>query len=215
MPFIPIVEHKGFERTACGSGTDMWTGRTIRSRFRADTRRMQRIAASCSILRDAWRRFSSGAQRWVRAHSCSARSRESTWTASKRRGSPCSSSRTDTTRNARNTVRASIGETPTNRPALARPPSRRRLPAPGRWSGHPYDPVDARPRRHQADAAVPEHHDEELRKAMTGVWERRRQLRAVGQSDHLAPQPRTAPKSRGTFALRAATNCQSFVSRTF
>jgi hypothetical protein len=158
MRFIPIVEHKGFERTACGSGTDMGTGRTIRSRFRADTRRMQRIAASCSILRDASRRFSSGAPRWVRAHSCSARSRESTWTASKRRGSPCSSSRTDTTRNARNTVRASIGETPTNRPALARPPSRRRLPAPGRWSGHPYDPVDARPRRHQADAAVPEHH---------------------------------------------------------
>lgn len=33
-----------------------------------------------------------------------------------------------------------------------------RLPAPERWSGHPHDPVDARPRRHQADAALPEHH---------------------------------------------------------
>jgi integrase len=29
--------------------------------------------------------------------------------------------------------------------------------------------------------------DEELRKAMTGVWERRRQLRAVGQYNHSAP----------------------------
>jgi hypothetical protein len=45
-----------------------------------------------------------------------------------------------------------------NRPALARPPSRRRLPVPGRRSGHPHDPADARPRRHQADAAVSEHH---------------------------------------------------------
>ena len=26
------------------------------------------------------------------------------------------------------------------------------------WSGHPHDPADARPCRHQADAAVPEHH---------------------------------------------------------
>ena len=30
--------------------------------------------------------------------------------------------------------------------------------APERWSGHPHDPADARPRRHQTDAAVPEHH---------------------------------------------------------
>jgi hypothetical protein len=36
--------------------------------------------------------------------------------------------------------------------------------------------------------------DEELRKAMTGVWERRRQLRAVGQQE-------------------TASDCQSFVSR--
>jgi hypothetical protein len=57
--------------------------------------------------------------------------------------------------------------------------------------------------------------DEELRKAMTGVWERRRQLHAVGQYIHAAPQPRSAANSGGTFALRAATDCQSFVSRTF
>jgi hypothetical protein len=36
--------------------------------------------------------------------------------------------------------------------------------------------------------------DEELRKSMTGVWERRRQLKAVGQQ-------------------RAATDCPPFVSR--
>ena len=57
--------------------------------------------------------------------------------------------------------------------------------------------------------------DEELRKAMTGVWERRRQLRAVGQQIDSAPQPRSAAKSGGTFAPRAATDCQSFVSQTF
>jgi hypothetical protein len=49
-------------------------------------------------------------------------------------------------------------EAPTDPSALARPPSRGRLSALERWSGHPHDPVDARPRRHQADAAVPEHH---------------------------------------------------------
>ena len=49
-------------------------------------------------------------------------------------------------------------EASTGRSALARPPSRGRVPASGRRRGHPNDPIDARACRHQADAAVPEHH---------------------------------------------------------
>ena len=42
--------------------------------------------------------------------------------------------------------------------ALARSPSRGRLPAPARRRRHPHDSADARARRHEDDAAVPEHH---------------------------------------------------------
>jgi hypothetical protein len=44
-----------------------------------------------------------------------------------------------------------------DRPPLARS-ARGCLPATGRRRRHPHDPVDARACRHQADAAVPEHH---------------------------------------------------------
>jgi integrase len=68
-----------------------------------------------------------------------------------------------------------------DRPALARPASRGRVSPRGGARGHPHDPTDARPCRHQADAAVPEHHGRRATEGMTGVWERRRQLRAVSQ----------------------------------
>lgn len=45
-----------------------------------------------------------------------------------------------------------------DRPALARPASRGRVSFPGGARGHPHDSADARSCRHQADAAVPEHH---------------------------------------------------------
>ncbi len=45
-----------------------------------------------------------------------------------------------------------------DRSALARPASRRRLPSPGGGRRHPDDSADARPCRHQADAAIPQHH---------------------------------------------------------
>jgi hypothetical protein len=41
-----------------------------------------------------------------------------------------------------------------NRPALARPASRRRVPAARRRRGHPNHPADARPRQHSANAAI-------------------------------------------------------------
>jgi len=69
-----------------------------------------------------------------------------------------------------------------NRPALARPASRGRVSSPGGARGHPHDSADARACRHQAAQRYLNITDEELRKAMTGVWERRRQLKAVGQS---------------------------------
>ena len=49
-------------------------------------------------------------------------------------------------------------EAPTDRPALARPASRRRLPAPGDGVDIRGDSVDARSLRHQDHAAIPQHH---------------------------------------------------------
>jgi hypothetical protein len=63
------------------------------------------------------------------------------------------------------------------------PASRRRVSPPGGARVHPHDPTDARPRRHQADAAISEHHGRRAAKSMTGVWERRRRLKAVGESN--------------------------------
>jgi hypothetical protein len=47
---------------------------------------------------------------------------------------------------------------------------------------HPHHPADARPRRHQQTQRYLNITDEELRRAMTGVWERRRQLRLSASS---------------------------------
>ena len=49
-------------------------------------------------------------------------------------------------------------EAAADRPALARSAARRRLPAAGGRRRHPHHSVDARPLRHQDDAAVPQHH---------------------------------------------------------
>ena len=62
----------------------------------------------------------------------------------------------DEAREARCTCRSR--QAAADRPALARPPSRGRVSPPGGARGHPHDSADARPCRHQADAAVPEHH---------------------------------------------------------
>jgi hypothetical protein len=48
------------------------------------------------------------------------------------------------------------GTTATNRPAMARHSSRRRLPAPRRRRRHPDHPADARAREHSTDATLPE-----------------------------------------------------------
>ena len=69
------------------------------------------------------------------------------------------------------------GEVGADRSSLARSASRGRLPAPGRRPRHPHDPIDARACRHQQTQRYLNITDEELRKAMTGVLERRRQLR--------------------------------------
>ena len=66
--------------------------------------------------------------------------------------------------NGHDTKRAKPGvarrprETRAGRPAVARSAARGCLPSPGGRRRHPHDPVDARPLRHQDDAAVPQHH---------------------------------------------------------
>src|SRR6266850_7266926 len=149
--------------------------------FPAGTRRMRRTVASQSIPRHALRRFSNGANHSVRARSCSARQRGSSWRTSRPLGSLCSSSRTATTRNARNPVLASIARS-SGRSTCTGTTSVTRVPV-----GLLSDGVDIRTIQlmpGHADIKQTQRYlnitDEELRKAMTGVWERRLQLRAVG-----------------------------------
>jgi len=62
-------------------------------------------------------------------------------------------------RSARSLVHELIAPSCGRSTCMARPLSRGRVSPPGRARGHPHDSPDARPcRRHQADAAVPDHH---------------------------------------------------------
>jgi hypothetical protein len=111
-----------------------------------------------SIHKDVWRGSSSAARRSAQARSCSARPLASTSRTSRQRGNPCCCSRTATTSRARNPVPASIAPSCARSTCPGMTSVTKGLPPPGRRSGHSHDSTDARARRHQADAAVPEHH---------------------------------------------------------
>src|SRR6185437_8145147 len=85
------------------------------------------------------------------------------------------------------------GEAPRNRPALARPAARRRLSAAGRRRRHPSRSADPGTLRHQTTQRYLNITDEELRKALTGVWERRRLLNEVWKSETVNQKDAAAP----------------------
>jgi hypothetical protein len=133
-------------------------GSTTRLRFPADTRRTGKTGGSPSIHTGASPRFSNGARPSAPQRTCSAHRPVRMLRASRRHGSRCCCSRTATTRRARSAVRASTEPSCGRSTCTGTTFVTRGLSAPERWSGHPHDSADARPRRHQADAAVPEHH---------------------------------------------------------
>src|SRR6266850_1029576 len=158
-----------------------WTGSSTRSLFLDATQRTRRIVASRSTHTDAWHQFSSAERDSAQTRSCLARRPESTWAASRPLGNRYSWWLTVTTPNARNPVLASIARS-SGRSACTGTTSVTRVPG-----GLLSDGVDIRTIQlmpGHADIKQTQRYlnitDEELRKAMTGVWERRLQLRAVG-----------------------------------
>ena len=67
-----------------------------------------------------------------------------------------------------------------DRSAMARPAARRRLSPPGGRRGHPDHSVDARPRQHSADAALPECDGRRTQTRIGGELEKPRPTAATG-----------------------------------
>jgi integrase len=95
---------------------------------------------------------------WDRTHSCLAHSTASSRTASRQPG-VAPARRARSRHQAQQTRRSRrSGEAEGDRSALARSPSRGRMPTDGGRRRHPDHPIDARTFRHQNDAALLEHH---------------------------------------------------------
>src|SRR5882672_8382779 len=93
------------------------------------------------------------------------------------------------------------GEASAHRPALARPETRRRVPAPSRRRRHSNHPIDARSREHSADAAVPQCNGRGNAKRTGGELEKSRPAASTG--------------IRKLTGLVSSTDCPRFVPGNF